>query len=79
MLYMMLLHIQGDDESICCNLRQISQSVDAVVFTVHCYSGGSFASVQSAYARLVMPATGHELAMFKLGKQNTSQGIAFAM
>jgi stress response protein SCP2 len=60
-------------------LQQISQSVDALVFTVHCFSGGSFASVNSAYARLVMPSTGSELAMFKLGKQNTSQGIAFAM
>jgi hypothetical protein len=40
---------------------------------------GAFASVSGAYARLVLPGSGHELAMCKLGKQNTSQGVTFAM
>jgi stress response protein SCP2 len=71
---------KGDDEMIDIQLSAIPQHITTLVFTVHCYTAGaSFASVNSAYARIIIPATGHVCALFKLDGNIRSQGVAFAM
>jgi tellurium resistance protein TerZ len=71
---------KGDDETIDIQLSAIPQHITTLVFTVHCYTAGaSFASVNSAYARIIIPATGHVCALFKLDGNIRSQGVAFAM
>ena len=71
---------KGDDETIDIQLSAIPQHVATLVFTVHCYTAGaSFAKVNSAYARIIIPATGHVCAMFRLDGNIRSEGVAFAM
>lgn len=59
----------GDDEQIIVDLNRVPAEVTALVFTVNCFTGQNFSSVENAYCRLVNAANQQEIARFDLSVQ----------
>lgn len=59
----------GDDEQIVVDLNRVPAEVTALVFTVNCFTGQNFSSVENAYCRLINAANQQEIARFDLSVQ----------
>lgn len=56
----------GDDEVINVNLKELSEDVQSLVFTITSFSGQSFEEINNCVARLVNADTGVEMCKYEL-------------
>lgn len=56
----------GDDEVINVNLKELSDDVHSLVFTITSFSGQSFEEINNCVARLVNADTGKEMCKYEL-------------
>ncbi|MES2208390.1 MAG: TerD family protein [Pseudomonadota bacterium] len=62
---------EGDDEQIVVDLSKVSPQAKSLVFTVNCFTGQDFSSVENAYCRILNGANQQEIARFNLSAQGS--------
>jgi tellurium resistance protein TerZ len=62
---------EGDDEQITVDLNAVPASVKSLVFTVNCFTGQNFASVQNAFCRIINSTNSKEIARYDLSVQGS--------
>ncbi len=68
----------SDNERIRIMLNDLPPEVATLIFTVHNKNGQDFQGVNSAYVRMVMPATGHVCAIYNIESEMNTPGLMFA-
>jgi tellurium resistance protein TerZ len=62
---------EGDDEQITVDLNAVPANVRSLVFTVNCFTGQNFASVQNAFCRIINSTNSKEIARYDLSVQGS--------